>query len=114
MSSAGAYDLPHAETHAVVLPYVVAFNAPAAAEAIARIARAVDTADPSQGLRQLAVGLGLAQSLRELGLLKDQIPEAVRLLRNVVPGDNPRPVSDGDLTRILAAAWAGQDVHELA
>ena len=110
----GAYDLPHAETHAVVLPYVVAFNAPAAAEAIARIARAVDTADPSQGLRQLAVGLGLAQSLRELGLLKDQIPEAVRLLRNVVPGDNPRPVSDGDLTRILAAAWAGQDVHELA
>jgi maleylacetate reductase len=26
----GVYDLPHAETHAVVLPYVVAFNVPAA------------------------------------------------------------------------------------
>ena len=30
----GAYNLPHAQTHAIVLPYVLAFNGPAAAEAI--------------------------------------------------------------------------------
>ena len=37
----GAFDLPHAETHAIVLPHAVAYNAPAAPEAMARIARAL-------------------------------------------------------------------------
>ncbi len=38
----GAYNLPHAQTHAVVLPYVLAFNGPAAPEAERRIATALD------------------------------------------------------------------------
>lgn len=110
----GAYHLPHAETHAVVLPYVLAFNQPAAAEAAARIARAVGVDDAAPGLRRLADKLGVARSLRELGLSSAQIPEAVRLIREVVPADNPRRVSDGDLGRLLWAAWAGQGVDERA
>ena len=34
----GAYNLPHAQTHATVLPYVLAFNGPAAPDAEHRIA----------------------------------------------------------------------------
>ena len=37
----GAFDLPHAQTHAVMLPYVAAYNACAAAPAMARVARAL-------------------------------------------------------------------------
>src|SRR6185312_5751122 len=40
----GKYNLPHAQTHATVLPYVLAFNGPAAPEAAARIASAFGTA----------------------------------------------------------------------
>ena len=37
----GRYDLPHAQMHAIVLPYVLAFNAPGAPEAAGRIGRAL-------------------------------------------------------------------------
>ena len=37
----GTFDLPHAETHTIVLPHALAYNAPAVPEAAARIARAI-------------------------------------------------------------------------
>ena len=36
----GTFDLPHAETHTIVLPHALAYNAPAVPEAAAKIARA--------------------------------------------------------------------------
>jgi hypothetical protein len=50
----GTFGLPHARTHAVVLPHVLAFNAPGAPEAVARVARALGTDDAVSGLRALA------------------------------------------------------------
>jgi len=44
------FNLPHAQTHATVLPYVLVFNAPAAPAAAARIAAALGTDDALQGL----------------------------------------------------------------
>ena len=41
----GKYNLPHAQTHATVLPYVLAFNGPAAPDAERRIAAAFGSAD---------------------------------------------------------------------
>nr|WP_248114327.1 iron-containing alcohol dehydrogenase [Bradyrhizobium sp. 2S1]MCK7667596.1 iron-containing alcohol dehydrogenase [Bradyrhizobium sp. 2S1] len=35
------FDLPHAETHAVLLPHTIAYNTPAARAAIGRAARAL-------------------------------------------------------------------------
>src|SRR4051812_240913 len=45
----GMFDLPHAETHAVVLPHAVAYNAPATPDAVARVARALGAADGARG-----------------------------------------------------------------
>jgi maleylacetate reductase len=45
----GTFGLPHARTHAVVLPHVLAFNAPGAPEAAARVARALGVEDPVRG-----------------------------------------------------------------
>ena len=73
----GRFGLPHAETHTIVLPHAVAYNAPATAPAMARIARALDTQDAALGLFDLAGRLGTKRALRELGMPEDGIDEVV-------------------------------------
>ncbi|WP_040167245.1 maleylacetate reductase [Microbacterium gorillae] len=106
----GAYGLPHAEMHAVVLPYVVAFNAPAAPEAAARISDVLDGAPAAEGLWQLGRDLGSPVALRDLGFDDADIPEAARLCAEAIPASNPRPVSVAELEALLRAAWAGTPV----
>lgn len=103
----GAYDLPHAATHAIVLPHVLAFNAPAAPDALHRIGRALGSDDPVGALHTLSAQLGIPRGLRELGMREGQVDEAVALLADVVPADNPRPLDRAALAAILHAAWAG-------
>ena len=103
----GTFGLPHARTHAVVLPHVLAFNAPGSPEAVARVGRALGVDDPVRGLRELADGLGIPRGLRELGLKESDVDEAARLTEPVVPADNPVPVGGGALRRLVQAAWAG-------
>jgi len=52
----GSFGLPHAETHAAILPYVVAFNAPSAPAAMARIAEALGAPDAAAGSGAAATG----------------------------------------------------------
>jgi alcohol dehydrogenase class IV len=103
----GAYNLPHAETHAVVLPHVAAFNVPAAPAAGAQIAAALGTRDAVAGLADLYSSLGAPASLRELGLAESDLPEAVDLVVKAAPPSNPRPVDASAVESILWPAWAG-------
>ena len=64
----GTFNLPHAETHTVVLPHAVAYNASAAPEAMERIARALGTRSAADGLYDLAASLGAPVSLQALGM----------------------------------------------
>ncbi|MFC4950436.1 maleylacetate reductase [Pseudonocardia sp. GCM10023141] len=105
----GGLGLPHARTHAVLLPHVLAFNAPGAPEAAARVARALGVDDPVAGLRALAADLRIPRGLRELGLREEQLAEVAALAEPAVPKDNPVPVGDGALLRLVTAAWAGED-----
>ncbi|WP_378143749.1 maleylacetate reductase [Cnuibacter sp. UC19_7] len=104
----GAYDLPHAPLHTAVLPHVLAFNAPAAPQAEARIARALGSDSAVHGLRRLYSILPVTPSLAALGFTRDDIPRGVELILPVVPDSNPRPVTADDLTDLLTAAWEGQ------
>lgn len=104
----GGLGLPHARTHAVLLPHVLAFNAPGSPEAVMRVARALGTDDAVRGLRTLAADLGIPRGLRELGLREDQLAEVVALAEPTIPKDNPVPVGDGALLRLVTAAWAGE------
>ena len=71
----GTLDLPHAETHTVVLPHALAFNLPAAPEAAAALSRALGgVPDPARALWELAGRLGAPRSLRELGMTEADIP----------------------------------------
>ncbi len=102
----GTFDLPHAETHAVVLPHATAYTAPAAPEAMARIARALGATDAAQGLFDLAGQLGVGRALRDLGMPEAGIERAADLaVRN--PYWNPRPIERDAVRDLIARAWAG-------
>jgi maleylacetate reductase len=102
----GMLDLPHAETHAVVLPHVAAFNLPSAPAARDALARSFGGEDPVLGLTALSERLGVPRTLAELGVAAaDLDPVADEVLAN--PYSNPRPVSRDDLRALLHAAWSG-------
>lgn len=104
----GRFDLPHAPMHAVVLPHVLAFNAPAAPEAARRVAEALRADDAVSGMGALYERLNPPRSLRELGMPEADLPEAVELVLEQVPPSNPRPVDRDVLGVLLRAAWAGE------
>lgn len=108
----GGLGLPHARTHAVVLPHVLAFNAPGAPDAVARVALALrdgsGVGDPAvDALRALTADQGVPAGLRALGLREDQLDEVVALTGPAVPPDNPVAIGGGGLARLVRAAWEG-------
>lgn len=128
----GAYDLPHAELHSVLLPHVVAFLAPALPEPMARIVRAL-SGQFSAGLRladltprpplqrgegeesqltastaiiALAAALGVPRSLRDIGLHADQLASAAdRVFANLNAAFPRQPTRD-DVHALLTAAMS--------
>ena len=125
----GTFNLPHAETHATVLPYVVAFNGPAAPEAAARLAGALRAgmpgtearepgAEPAEDalalLNSLRATLGAPTALRDYGFEEAHIPEAVERILKVVPASNPAAATEENMTALLRAALAGTEPTTLA
>jgi maleylacetate reductase len=110
----GTLDLPHAQTHTVVLPHALAYNQPAVPDAVAALGRALGgVVDPARELWELAGRLGAPRSLAELGMTEGDIPEIVELaVAN--PYANPRPVTADGVESLLRAAWAGEAPPPLA
>lgn len=114
----GTFNLPHAQTHAAVLPYVLAFNAPQALGASARIAAAFGVSgtgaeDALAGLQHLRSHLDAPKSLAEYGFRADGIGHAVQIILPTVPASNPRPVTAENLTALLEAALTGDSPESL-
>lgn len=108
----GTFNLPHAETHAVILPYVLALNAPAVPDLAARLATALGSAQGQntsavQALNSLRERLNAPKSLADYGFTREDIPEAVRRVLAVVPASNPAPANEENITALLAAAHVG-------
>lgn len=102
----GSFNLPHAETHTIVLPHALAYNAPAAPEAMARIARAIGAQDGPTGLHELARSLGAPTALKDLGVKEEDLDRASEItLAN--PYWNPRSIEAGPLRALLQRAWEG-------
>jgi len=105
----GMFNLPHAQTHAVVLPHVLAYNAPSAPEAERRIAQGLGSATAREGLGALRARLDAPRALRDYGMPEDGIAKAVGPIMAAIPGNNPRTVTEDSLTALLQAAWAGEE-----
>jgi alcohol dehydrogenase class IV/protocatechuate 3,4-dioxygenase beta subunit len=102
----GSFGLPHAETHTIVLPHAMAYNAPAAPEAMRRIARALDTPDAPTGVYDLIVRLGGALSLAKLGLREEDLDRAAERA-TAKPYPNPRDLTTQGIRALLGNAFAG-------
>jgi maleylacetate reductase len=104
----GAYDLPHAETHTVILPQAVAFNEEAIPEVMQRVARALGAEEAASGLYDLARRIGAPTALKDVGMKEENLEEAVALVLEEAPRDNPRPVDEADIRGLLEDAYAGR------
>ncbi|MCD6071772.1 MAG: maleylacetate reductase [Microvirga sp.] len=101
----GSFDLPHAETHAIVLPHSAAYNAAAAADAL-QPAADLFGGSVGGGLYDFAAFLGAPLALRDLGLQEADLDRAADLaVRN--PYWNPRPIEREAVRALLQRAWAG-------
>jgi alcohol dehydrogenase class IV len=103
----GTFNLPHAETHTVVLPHALAYNRDAAGAAMGRIAAALGGSDAAGAAFDLARKLGAPLSLRELGMPEAGIDRAAELATQT-PYPNPRPVERAAIRELLQNAYAGR------
>lgn len=102
----GAFNLPHAEMHAVLLPHSAAYNAEAAAAEL-RPAAELFGGTIGGGLYDFAAALGAPLALRDLGLAERDLERATDLaVRN--PYWNPRPVEREAVLGLLRNAWEGR------
>jgi alcohol dehydrogenase class IV len=103
----GTWNLPHAETHSIVLPHAARYNRDAAPEAMARVARALGTRDAPTGLYDLEKKLGLKMKLADLGMKAADLDRAADLATQA-PYPNPAPVERGAVRALLEAAFTGR------
>ena len=102
----GAFDLPHADTHAVMLPYTAAYNRDAAPAAMRTAAQVLGVEDTPSELLSIAQTIGAPLSLREIGFLESDLSRAAELaLERQYP--NPAPVTLDRISILLDAAFSG-------
>lgn len=104
----GTYAVGHGALHAALLPYVAAYNADAAPDALAAVALALGSSDAPAGLRGLAGQLGAPTDLGSLGLPDAALDDVVARAITAVGARNPRTVDAMSLRRMLDDAYAGR------
>ena len=103
----GSFDLPHAETHAIILPHAIAYNAHAVSDQLAPICDIFGGTNAGATLHTFAQEIGAPMALKELGLKESDLDKAARLA-TTKPYWNPRPVEREAIAKLLQAAWAGE------
>ncbi|KAL5617942.1 hypothetical protein FOVSG1_000164 [Fusarium oxysporum f. sp. vasinfectum] len=108
----GSFNLPHAETHTIVLPHALAYNAPKVPQAMKVLAGVLPDSqgDALRGLNTLLNKLGVPRSLKSIGFKEEDIDKAadIAVSRSYA---NPRKI-DRDLIReVIRRAWAGEDAR---
>ena len=111
------FHLPHGLSNALMLPYVMEYNIPAAVNRYASVAVAIGCEKQStneltayagvQKIRELIKDCGIPSTLREVGVAESAIPQLAkdalkiqRLLKN-----NPREITEEAAIEIFTAAY---------
>lgn len=103
----GSFGLPHAETHAVLLPHTTAYNEAAVGGLLAPIADTFGHGSAGAGLWHFAKAVNAPLRLADLGMTEADLDRAAEIAtRN--PYANPRPVSRDGIRQLLQQAWEGQ------
>lgn len=103
----GMFDLPHAETHTVILPHAIAYNEPSILKTMDVLKRAMNTDKPAEKLFDIAKQSAVPTSLKELGMPQDGIDKVINQVMDN-PYYNPRPLKADALKVLLQNAWHGK------
>ncbi|AEQ50386.1 maleylacetate reductase [Pelagibacterium halotolerans] len=103
----GTFDLPHAPTHCIMLPHVLAYNKNAAPGAYADLALAMGTERPELAIYDMVLTQNGPVALSALGMTEHGIGEVITQLR-ASPYANPAPLDETRLRTMLANALAGR------
>ncbi|TKW56667.1 Maleylacetate reductase 1 [Colletotrichum tanaceti] len=116
-AAGGTLGLPHAETHAILLPHSIAYNArsfPAGIGARLSSALAQSTGDSAEGivagLDELLRLLEIPVGLRSIGMQEADI-DRVADVASDTPYWNPRPLEKTKIREIIRRAWAGEQAR---
>jgi alcohol dehydrogenase class IV len=105
----GSFNLPHAETHTIVLPHALSYNAPAIPDAMEKLAGVLpgSDGDATRGLNVLLEKLKVKRALKDFGMKEDGIDKAAEIaVSNQYP--NPRSVEQQPIRELIRRAWAGE------
>lgn len=106
----GTFNTPHAETHTILLPHCVAYNAAATAEGTRRLAEAMGVEDAALGIFELAKTVGAPTALKDIGIQEADLDKAAAVATET-PVKNPEPVTKERIRALLQRAWAGEAPH---
>ncbi|MGF1476821.1 MAG: maleylacetate reductase [Geminicoccaceae bacterium] len=102
----GSFDLPHAETHAIVLPHAIAFYARGVPQRLEPLCRIFGGSNAGTALHDFARSVDAPLALRDLGLDEGNLDRAADLaVEN--PYWNPEPIQRDAIRTLLQAAWEG-------
>lgn len=108
----GSFGLKHAETHTIVLPHALSYNAPAIPELMAKLATLFPDSqgDALKGLDSLLDKLKAPRALRNLGMEEKDIDKATDIaMSNEYP--NPRALEREPIRELIRRAWSGESAR---
>ncbi|RGP80690.1 maleylacetate reductase [Fusarium longipes] len=108
----GSFNLPHAQTHTVLLPHVLSYNAPEISETMEALAAVLpgSEGDAIRGLNNLLSNLKVERGLRVFGMMESDIDKAADILMSKSFW-NPREVERTKIRELIRRAWAGEEAR---
>jgi alcohol dehydrogenase class IV len=105
----GSFGLPHAETHTIVLPHALSYNAPKVPRAMEKLAEVLpgSNGDAVMGLNALLDKLNVKRGLKDFGMKESDIDKAADIAVSK-PYWNPREIEREAVRELIRRAWAGE------
>jgi alcohol dehydrogenase class IV len=106
----GSFNIPHAETHTIVLPHALAYNAPKISAVMKLLAAVLpeSNGDAIHGLNVLLTKLKVKRGLKDFGFKEEDVDKAADIaVAN--PYWNPREVERAPIRELIRRAWAGEE-----
>ena len=104
--------MPHAETHTIILPHALAYNAPSIPEVMKKLAKVLPDSDGDavRGLNMLLRRLQVKRALKEFGIKEEDLDRAAEIAVEK-PYWNPRPVEKEKVRELFRRAWDGEEAR---
>ncbi|MCJ1305520.1 hypothetical protein MMC08_008334 [Hypocenomyce scalaris] len=108
----GSFNMPHAETHTIVLPHALSYNAPKIPQAMNQLAQALpdSNGDAIRGLNVLLTKLKVKRGLNDFGMKEEDVDKAAEIAVSN-PYWNPREIEKGPIRELIRRCWAGEEAR---